>query len=74
VRRRFTRLRVSPVSSLISCCTLAIATVAKNTEAGVEYADGRRKVMAPAVDATGNPLGRDTGWEQRINLTVSTSF
>jgi hypothetical protein len=51
-----------------------IAAVAKNTEAGIEYADGRRKVMNPAVDATDNPLGKDTGREQRINVMVQTSF
>ncbi|MEP6501703.1 MAG: DcaP family trimeric outer membrane transporter [Betaproteobacteria bacterium] len=48
--------------------------VAKNTEIGVEYADGRRKLMNPAVDATDNPEGRSTGHERRINLMLQANF
>jgi hypothetical protein len=50
------------------------AGVAPNTELGVELVDGRRTVMAPAVDATANPLGNTTGREQRLNVVVRTSF
>lgn len=51
-----------------------IATVAKNTEFGVELADGHRTVMNPAIDATVNPDGTNKGREQRINLTLVTTF
>jgi len=50
------------------------AGVAPNTELGIELVDGRRTLMAPAVDATANPLGASTGREQRLNMVVRTSF
>ena len=48
--------------------------IAKGTEVGVEYSDGRRKLMTPVVDPAANPLGRDTGRESRINLMVTAAF
>lgn len=50
------------------------AAVAKNTEFGIEYADGRRKLMNAAVDATANPNGANEGRESRINLMVMSTF
>lgn len=51
-----------------------IATVATNTEVGIELADGKRTVMNPVVNATDNPLGKNSGREQRINLMLTTTF
>ena len=48
--------------------------VAKNTEIGLEYTAGRRKVMNPVVDATANPLGNSTGRESRVLAEITASF
>jgi hypothetical protein len=51
-----------------------IAGVAKNTEVGLEFANGRRTLMNPSVDPVANPLGKSLGIEQRINMMLVTTF